>query len=195
MKTNWSHTAKAKFAEHSVACHPVMNSYFLRGLILDYKFPGSMAGRDRLQSQPAQGQGRKKASFPCILRVGRMFMFPVWTVHCCVYLLVVCMGLYLKVCAVLFQEFDRNGQGILKKICQHNTERRLQTAIWNYYTTVFTVFFAQIPVSVVSWKNASCYQLKKLISKPLKNILEIPLFPWNAATHKSDFLGAFFSLP
>lgn len=29
-----------------------------------------------LQLQPAQGQGRKKASFPYILRVGRTYMFP-----------------------------------------------------------------------------------------------------------------------
>lgn len=38
---------------------------------------------------------------------------------------------------------------------------------------------AQIPAFY--WKDASCHQLKELISKPFTNILEIPLFPWNAA--------------
>lgn len=51
------------------------------GLLSDCKFPDCTAGRGsceqaRLQLQPAQGQGRKKASFPYILRVGRTYMFP-----------------------------------------------------------------------------------------------------------------------
>lgn len=67
-----------------------------------------------------------------------------------------------------------------------------------WYVYVIQLFLLpppQIPASAVFWKNASCYQLKKLISKPFKNILEIPPFPWNADINKSDVLGAFFSLP
>lgn len=84
-------------------------------------------------------------------------------------------------------------------MCEHNFER--QTQICWCYTTVFKSINswrhqnAQIPASVFFWKNASCYQLKKPISKPFTNILEIPPFPWNAATHKSDFYWGFFSLP
>lgn len=122
-KTNLSHTAKAKFTEHSVVCYPVMNSYFLGGLLFDCKFPECMAGRERLascrqwkgqiQSKPAQGQGRKKASFPYILRVGRMFPASVFVcVDTFLCVRAVMYGWYFKACTVLPQEFhssvDRN---------------------------------------------------------------------------------------
>lgn len=45
-------------------------------------WPAAGSEKAKLQSQPAHGQGRK-ASFPCILRVGHMFMFPV-SVDLCV---------------------------------------------------------------------------------------------------------------
>lgn len=41
---------KAKFTKQSAVCHPVMNSYFLGGLLLDCKFPEYMVGRERLAS-------------------------------------------------------------------------------------------------------------------------------------------------
>lgn len=59
---------------------------------------------------------------------------------------------------------------------------------WQHYN-------AQIPASAFFWKNTSCYELKNPISKPLTNILEIPLSPWHATTHRSDFNWGFFSLP
>lgn len=59
--------------------------------------------------------GRKKASFPYILRVGRMFIFPASVfvrghIHF-FYVTAVCKGcLYLRVCAVLSLVFNGKGQ-------------------------------------------------------------------------------------
>lgn len=76
-------------------------------------WPAAGSEKAKLQSQPAHGQGRKKASFPCILRVGHMFMFPLCVLlsgRMCLF--VVCMALYLKVCAVLI--LDNNFEGKVK---------------------------------------------------------------------------------
>lgn len=144
-----------------------MNSYFLGGLLFDCEFPECMAGRERLascwqwkgqaQSQPAQGQGRKKASFPYILRVGRIFMFPASMFVCVdtfLYVRAVCMVLYFKVCTVLPQEFNSSLKEWSIAILLETTSTQLCFLVQACFVSRFRVYLFRIPHCIflsLSW--------------------------------------------